>query len=213
MKRKIFINKNLVRIAFVFSLLFFTIGYALSPSKVQSIPINQIVGYEEFSPKIKKLINQALILTQKDLIYLYGSADPQQGGMDCSGTIYYLLKLNKVVDVPRSSSEIYKWVVKEGRFHPVSSGDFSSNDFSHLKPGDLLFWEGTYKTNHNPPITHVMLYIGANKKNQPLMFGSSDGRTYQDKQMRGVSVFDFKLPTAGVSAKFIGYSCIPHLTC
>jgi NlpC/P60 family len=197
-----------------FGLLFFSSSiYASSTVKVHGIPTDEIVGYNEYPSIVKKIINQSLDLTQKKLTYLYGSADPQRGGMDCSGTIYFLLKLNKLTNVPRSSSEIYKWVVNKGKFYPVTASNISSKDFSHLKPGDLLFWVGTYKTKHNPPISHVMLYLGTNKQNQPLMFGSSDGRTYQGKQMGGVSVFDFKLPNAGSSARFIGYSCIPNLTC
>jgi hypothetical protein len=45
------------------------------------------------------------------------------------------------------------------------------------------------------------------------MFGASDGRTYLDRRMWGVSVFDFKLPNAKGRARFVGYSCIPGLGC
>jgi len=47
----------------------------------------------------------------------------------------------------------------------------------------------------------------------PLMFGASDGRYYNGKKMWGVSVFDFELPKPNSAAKFIGYSCVPQLTC
>jgi hypothetical protein len=203
----------MIRIFFFILVLFSSVIQASHPAKTEIIPINQIMGYEEFPSTVKKLIYQAWILTQKNLTYLYGSADPRQGGMDCSGTIYYLLKLSKLTNAPRSSSGIYQWVVDKGKFYPVKTKDLSSTEFNHLKPGDLLFWEGTYKTKHNPPISHVMLYLGTNEKNQPLMFGASDGRSYQGKQMWGVSVFDFKLPNATTSARFVGYGCIPRLTC
>ncbi len=207
-------NKRISTGIFCLVVIFFpTIICASHSANTQVIPVNQITGYEELSPPVKKIIKQALILTQKNLTYLYGSANPQLGGMDCSGTIYYLLKLNKLTDVPRSSYQMYQWVVAKGEFYPVKSNDFSSAEFNHLKPGDLLFWEGTYKTNHHPPISHVMIYLGTNEQNQPLMFGSSDGRCYQGKQMWGVSVFDFTLPNSSSSARFVGYSCIPHLTC
>lgn len=206
-------DKKILTLIFCSLMLFSHMGYAFHVAETETIPINQIVEYQEFSPAVKELITQALALTQKNLTYLYGSADPHRGGMDCSGTIYYLLKLNKLTDVPRPSNEMYHWVVDKGKFYPVTSRDFSSAEFSHLKPGDLLFWEGTYKTNRNPPISHVMIYLGTNEQNQPLMFGASDGRPYQGKQMWGVSVFDFKLPRATGPARFIGYGCIPHLTC
>ncbi len=57
-----------------------------------------------------------------------------------------------------------------------------SSDFSHLRPDDLLFWSGTYQVKRIPPITHVMLFLGKNKQNRLLMFGSSNGRPYQGKK-------------------------------
>lgn len=179
----------------------------------QPIPIDQIAGYDHYPVVVKQLINQAAALTQQNLTYLYGSADPKNKGMDCSGTIYYLLNNANIANVPRDSSEIYQWVWKNGKFHAVNSITLDSAEFSALKPGDLLFWTGTYKTNHNPPISHVMLYLGKNKEGKALMFGASDGRTYQGKQMWGVSVFDFNLPSPSSAARFIGYSCIPNATC
>ena len=89
---------------------------------------------------------------------------------------------------------------------------FSSPEFRYLRPGDLLFWTGTYRTYRKPPITHVMLYLGKNKENRPLMFGSTTG-SYRGKEVRGVGVFDFILPRPGDMARFVGYGCIPNYTC
>jgi cell wall-associated NlpC family hydrolase len=133
--------------------------------------------------------------------------------MDCSGTIYYLLSQQGLSDVPRASDELYNWVEKNGKLYKVSRNDFNSAEFSNLKPGDLLFWSGTYATNRSSSISHVMMYLGKNNKGERLMFGASDGRTYQGKKMWGVSVFDFKLPDGKGSSRFIGYGCIPALTC
>jgi hypothetical protein len=58
-----------------------------------------------------------------------------------------------------------------------------------------------------------MLYLGKNKKGERLMFGASDGRTYQGKKMWGVSVFDFNLPDGKGPQRFVGYGCVPGLTC
>jgi cell wall-associated NlpC family hydrolase len=118
-----------------------------------------------------------------------------------------------VMDVPRASSEMYQWVRKKGKWHAAKSDDFNALEFSHLNPGDLLFWTGTYSTKHEGSVSHVMIYLGKDKTGKPLMFGSSDGRTYDGKPMWGVSLFDFKLPKPGSHAHFIGYSCIPNLTC
>lgn len=204
------------RIIFLLSCLCSFVVYSqnqLAPAVTKPIPIQDIIGYANYSNSVKKLIAEAASLSQKNLTYLYGSADPKNRGMDCSGTIYYLLSSQGIKDVPRSSEAMYQWVKKSGHFHSVKNYDFTSNDFAYLNPGDLLFWSGTYNTGNSNSMSHVMIYLGENSNHEPLMFGSSDGRTYQNKKMWGVSIFDFKLPRKNDSAKFIGYSCIPTLTC
>ncbi len=192
------------------------IGYAENKSSsaiTMPIPISQIVDYPSYPSVIQKLIASSEHLSKMNLTYLYGSANPKNKGMDCSGTIYYLLKEMNVYNVPRQSDEQFNWVEKKGKLYRVTSNDFDSVEFSNLKPGDLLFWSGTYLTNRKSPISHVMIYLGKNKKGTHLMFGASDGRTYDGKKMWGVSVFDFNLPDNKGKSRFIGYSCIPDLTC
>ncbi len=185
----------------------------LHPAVTQTMTTEQLEDFANYPAAVKQLITQALILAGKNLTYTYGSANPAQGGMDCSGTIFYILKLAGVFNVPRQSDELYRWVWQQGKFYAVNSHSMQSFEFALLKPGDLLFWSGTYTVRRDSPITHVMLYIGKNSEGQPIMFGASDGRTYQNNQMWGVSIFDFKLPKAGASSRFLGYSCIPTLTC
>jgi cell wall-associated NlpC family hydrolase len=138
--------------------------------------------------------------------------------MDCSGFIYYLLRQNGFTDVPRDSSQQYVWVRKAGNFHAVLSRHADSFEFDALKPGDLLFWTGTYNIDRDPPVTHAMIYLGREKKtNKPIMVGASDGRTYDGKQRFGVSIFDFKLSKppdsndSKLSPVFVGYGPIPSL--
>ncbi len=188
-------------------------GNSLPAAITQPIPISQITEYSTYPPVVRELILKALRLSQMNLTYLYGSSDPKNKGMDCSGTIYYLLSQTKLQDVPRQSDEMFTWVEKKGKLYRVTSRDFHSPEFSNLKPGDLLFWSGTYVVHRDTLITHVMLYLGKNKIGEPLMFGASDGRTYQGKKMWGVSVFDFKLPDGKGPQRFVGYGCIPNLTC
>jgi cell wall-associated NlpC family hydrolase len=205
-------NIQFFLIYFIFSA---TISFAETPHQkavTQSISTKEIVDYEKYSPVIKELISTAISLSSQHLTYTYGSAHPKNGGMDCSGTINYLLQ-TKLKEVPRASDQLYLWAIEKGKFHPVKSNHFESAEFSHLKPGDLLFWSGTYPIKRDVPITHVMIYIGKNQQNQPLMFGASNGRTYQGKKMWGVSIFDFQLPNAESKSRFVGYSCIPNLTC
>jgi len=179
-----------------------------------------ISGFENYSPKVQQLLNSALELTTRNLDYKYGSADPGNGGMDCSGFVYFVLKQNEVEGVPRDSSEQYIWVRRAGKFEPVVSQKDDSFEFDNLKPGDLLFWTGTYAIQRDPPITHAMIYLGRERKTGArVMVGASDGRTYQSQQRFGVSVFDFKMPRAEkgevedgkVHPRFVGYAHIPGL--
>jgi peptidoglycan DL-endopeptidase CwlO len=179
---------------------------------------DQIADYDSYPPKVRQILDAGLALTKQNLGYTYGSADPKNGGMDCSGFIYYVLKQNGFPDVPRDSSQQYVWVRKAGNFYAVLSRKEDSFEFDDLKPGDLLFWSGTYNIDRDPPITHTMIYLGREKRtNKRVMIGSSDGRTYDGKQRWGVSVFDFKMPPppksgdAKISPVFVGYGRIPGL--
>lgn len=179
---------------------------------VATIESSEIAGFSDDSPAVQKLITDALALTQKNLGYLYGSADPSEPGMDCSGTIYYLLRQQGMKDVPRSSDEQYVWARKAGTFRAVESSQQDSFEFNELKPGDLLFWEGTYSIKRDIPITHSMIYLGKAKSDGlMLMVGASDGRSYRGQKCYGVSVFEFKMPPAGSKSRFVGYARIPGL--
>jgi cell wall-associated NlpC family hydrolase len=179
---------------------------------------DEITGYDGYPPEVRQIIDAGLELTKQNLGYKYGSADPANGGMDCSGFIYYLLTQNGFKDVPRDSSQQYVWVRKAGNFNAVLSRYEDTFELDALKPGDLLFWSGTYNINRDPPITHTMIYLGREKRTKKrVMIGSSDGRTYDGKQRWGVSVFDFKMPPppnsgdAKISPVFVGYGRIPSL--
>ena len=140
------------------------------------------------------------------------AADPAQGGLDCSGTIYYLLKQAGHADAPRQSDEICIWVQEKSTLYCIEKADSPSHaEFVNLKPGDLLFWSGTYAaTKRKIPVTHVMLYLGKNQQTgKPVVFGASDGRSFEGLKRTGVSVFDFVLPKPGGKTSFYGYGSIP----
>ena len=180
---------------------------------------NEIKGFENYPLKVQKLLTSALELTTRDLDYKYGSADPANGGMDCSGFVYYVLRQNEFTDVPRDSSQQYVWLRRARKFESVLSENDDSFELEDLKPGDLLFWTGTYSIERDPPVTHAMIYLGREKQtNKRIMIGASDGRTYDGKQRFGVSIFDFKLSKppdsndAKLSPVFVGYGRIPGLS-
>ncbi len=184
------------------------------PAVVSTIEPIDLVEYEQQPPAIQALIRDSLALTKKDLAYTFGSATPSKGGMDCSGTIHHLLTTQGVEKPPRMSHTIYLWLEEHSKMnklehvykptHPALRG---------IQPGDLVFWEGTYSVaDRNPPISHVMLYLGTLKSDgQGVLFGASSGRRFRGKKIHGVSVFDFKVPTETSKAKLVGYGTIPGM--
>jgi peptidoglycan DL-endopeptidase CwlO len=194
-----------------------------SPTKKHGAPNasllpEDIKGFADYPPKVQQILVSALELTTRNLDYKYGSADPDSGGMDCSGFVYFVLKQNGFADVPRDSSGLYNWLRRDRAFEAVLSEKDDSFELDNLKPGDLLFWTGTYSIERDPPITHAMIYVGREKKNgHRVMVGSSDGRVYQGESRNGVSVFDFKVqrPQKNTEGKlrptFIGYGHLPGL--
>ncbi len=186
-----------------------------------SIASDELKEFAAQPDRVKQLLESCLALTRRNLTYTYGSADPAKGGMDCSGFIYFALRDAGFVDVPRQSNEQYVWVRKKSSFQAVLSRKSDTFEIDDLRPGDLMFWTGTYTIDRDPPVTHTMIYLGTSKKTgQRLMVGSSDGRTYQGQKRNGVSVFDFHVATSaakngnetnGHSPDFAGYGAIPGL--
>lgn len=189
------------------------VASAASDQNPATIPETDLVGFSNYSPAVQRGLRLLLTLTRMNLHYQYGSANPKLGGMDCSGTIYYVLNTIGIKNVPRSSDWQYEWISRQGHAHLVSdtAQSIDSQEFADLHPGDLLFWAGTYAIQRDINITHVMMYLGKNQAGKPLMAGASNGRTYQGRKIYGVSVFDFKVPDT--DGHFVGYGCVPGLNC
>ncbi len=181
-----------------------------------SIAPEELVEYNAQPAAVKKLIEAGLALARQNLAYKFGSGDPANGGLDCSGFIYAVLREHGFTQVPRDSSGQYTWIRRTRAFRAVVSRKAESFELEELLPGDLLFWTGTYATANDPPISHVMLYLGTEKSTRSkVMIGSSEGRTYRGQKRNGVSVFDFVMPRAAAEgeqkAVFVGYGRIPGL--
>lgn len=187
-----------------------------------SIDSTELADFDENPSAVRSLLERCLALTKQNLGYQYGSSDPKEGVMDCSGTVYFVLQAAGITDVPRTASEQYVWTRKAGTFVPVISRKLDSFEVDALRPGDLLFWTGTYSTDRDPPVTHSMVYLGRRQDNgKRIMFGASDGRSYEGRKIWGVSVFDFTIAqsvqkvfpgdTSKPGSLFIGYAHIPRL--
>lgn len=184
------------------------------PAAVSTIAETELVEFSAQPSKIQALIRSALALTRLNLTYLFGSNEPRRGGMDCSGTMHHLLSKAGIKDVPRQSDEMCDWVAAKSRLHRITLADsLNHQEFAALRPGDLIFWSGTYEPSlRRTPVTHVMLYLGTNSKNgNPVVFGASDGRRYEGQRRTGVSVFDLVLPRPDSKASVHGYGSVPGL--
>lgn len=183
------------------------------PAAVSTVSIEDISDFAKYPKQVQSLIQSAMALTRLELAYTYGSHEPGKGGMDCSGTVYHVLGFQGLKGVPRQSDEMCGWVEKKSQLHltPTATA-FDHAEFADLKPGDLLFWTNTTETKRKLPVTHVMIYLGKQKQTgKRIVFGASDGRSFQGERRSGVSVFDFHLPKAESTARLYGYGPVPGL--
>src|SRR5438477_10691077 len=180
-----------------------------------TISMAEIADSQNYSPEVKKVIDLSLNLTTQNLGYKYASADPVNGGMDCSGFIYYVLSKCGVKDVPRDARQQYIWVRKAGNVQAVLAQRDDTFELDALTPGDLLFWATNYGVSRDPEITQTMIYLGRDKAtNQRLMVGASETQIPKGRSRAGVGVFEFKIgrPAKGnkeAGPVFVGYGHIP----
>ncbi len=115
--------------------------------------------------------------------------------MDCSNTSRYLYRAVAGIDIGRTASDQYYFLRQRNRAWDVRppSIDFLKR---HLQPGDLLFWENTYRPVRDPDITHVMIFLGAGEDGRWQMAGSQEAD--------GVSIYRFDplAPKGGYSSWF-----------
>lgn len=181
---------------------------------VSTLEESELRDFDKNPEPVRELIRRALALTRLGLTYTFASHDPKRGGMDCSGTIYHLLHSHGITAAPRQSDQICQWVMDKNVYYPADkAASLEDAVFEKLAPGDLLFWSGTYAaTSRALPVTHVMLFLGHRKSDgKPVIFGASDGRSYEGQKRRGVSVFDLRLPSPGSSATLHGFGSVPGL--
>jgi LysM repeat protein len=127
--------------------------------------------------------------------------------MDCSNTARYIYKITTGIQLPRTASDQYYYLHLQNKawdVPQVSSGFADCNFLRHnLKPGDLLFWENTYKPERQPPITHVMVFLGTNAKGDWIMAGSQTGKGGEHNRSHGgpdIYVFNPTKPCGGYTA-------------
>jgi murein DD-endopeptidase MepM/ murein hydrolase activator NlpD len=98
--------------------------------------------------------------------YVFGASGPDR--FDCSGFVCYVLNHSGVASVGRTSAQgLYN------RSTPVSP--------ENAKPGDLVFFSGTYSTPND--CTHVAIYVGNGQMihaGKPVKYSSLDHEYWQE---------------------------------
>jgi len=130
--------------------------------------------------------------------------ESQSWAMDCSNTARYIYKVTTGIQLPRTASDQYYYLHLQGKAWDVPQDAEGLADTSYLrrnlKPGDLLFWENTYRPERQPPITHVMIFLGTNDQGQWIMAGSQTSRGGEHNRRNGgpdIYVFRPSQPCGG----------------
>jgi cell wall-associated NlpC family hydrolase len=129
--------------------------------------------------------------------------------MDCSNTSRWLYKSVTGINLPRTASDQYYYLHQQGKAWDVPTTDFGLPDVTYLqhnlKPGDLLFWENTYRPERSPPITHVMVFLGTNERGQWIMAGSQSSGGEHNRRDGGPDVYVFRpsQPCGGYTSWFV----------
>ncbi len=181
------------------------------------ISTSEIKGFQELEKPRQKLIELALEAGKAvtGMPYLFGGNGAPDGGFDCSGAMYSILR-QAGLEPPRSSSDQYNWVKKNSVLHEVSptAKDVEDKSLAAIKPGDLVFWSGTYEPTdgRTTKVTHVAIFLGEEKKDgHPVMINATSGRSYRSKKCTGFGVYDFVIPRAGGKSRIVGYGTPPGL--
>jgi cell wall-associated NlpC family hydrolase len=155
---------------------------------------------------VQELRRRAEFLAGKGLTYKFGGDHPSEGGMDCSGTMQFLLKSMGYPDIPRTSYNQYNWLKEKGTLKNVGFFHSSDRAISKFRPGDLIFWGGTYNSGHK--VSHVMIYMGKNRSGKHYIFGAR-GKKVKGLNGSGVDIFEYNPRSTG--GRLIGYGRLPGL--
>lgn len=121
--------------------------------------------------------------------------DSHRWEMDCSNTTRYLYQVTAGIALPRTASDQYYYLHLQNKAWdvPMTASGFADTSFlrHNLKPGDLLFWENTYRPERQPPITHVMIFLGLDVHGRWIMAGSQGGRGFYNRRHSGPDVYVF----------------------
>lgn len=181
------------------------------------VETEQLLEFETLPEDRKNLIRGAIMVAKESpwLPYQFGGTSPKDGGFDCSGAMYHVMR-KAGLEPPRTSADQYLWLKEDRRLIEISPTvrKLDHPDMKKLVPGDLLFWGGTYTPvdGRTVNITHVAMYLGHEKSDKrAVMINATDGRSYRGTQANGYGVYDFQLPREGSKTVFMGYGTPPGI--
>lgn len=137
------------------------------------------------------------------LPYVFGGDHPSEGGLDCSGTMKFLLSDIGFPDMPRTSYDQYAWLRKARTLKHSKSIPDHMGGRKGIKPGDLIFWGGTYDSGHK--VSHVMIYLGQGGDGTHYMFGAR-GKSKTGLHGSGVDIFKLE---SGYQKSLVGFGSLP----
>ena len=196
----------------------------LEPALVQSgygkpalIATVDLAEFDSLPRDRRELLEKAIAVARDSpwLPYTASGAVPADGGFDCSGAMYFVMR-RAGLDPPRIAAEQFQWLMRNDRLHAVPVGVvvLSHPSLKNLRPGDLLFWgkPASMGAGVKVDITHVAMFLGTEKKDKrPVMINSSDGRSYRGVKANGYGVYDFRLPVTGAEIALLGYGTPPGI--
>jgi cell wall-associated NlpC family hydrolase len=187
----------------------------ITNGKPALIATAELADFDSLPADRRELIAGAIATARESpwLPYSARGASPADGGFDCSGAMYFVLR-RAGLDPPRTAAGQLQWLKQNDHFHAVPSSAMNLNhpSLANLHPGDLLFWgkRGSADKGAKEEITHVAMFLGIEKKDKlAVMINSTDGRSYRGSKANGYGIYDFRLPSAGAKVSFIGYGT-PH---
>lgn len=128
--------------------LYIKYGYtaaSIRPGNIESIWPDGIPPEALNDATFRQLMNEATKYI--GLPYVWGGSNPSTS-FDCSGFVCWSYTQSGVYNLPRTTAQ--------GIFNQCSV--VSKEE---VKPGDLVFFTGTYSTSN--PVTHIGIYVGENK--------------------------------------------------
>ena len=161
---------------------------------------------EEMIQLLNVIRERAEAIAKFDLPYVFGGDHPSEGGLDCSGTMQFLLSDIGFKDMPRTSYDQYSWLRKARTLKHSKSIPDQMGGRKGIKPGDLIFWGGTYDSGHK--VSHVMIYLGQGRDGTHYMFGA---RGKKKEGLNGAGVDIFKLES-GYQKSLIGFGSLPGVS-